>query len=320
MIKKVLVIISCVSFILVLSSAVSSSKKDDKYYNAHTKVIAPKMPNKVKFCGETIDLARYDLKERFDRELITRIYGHINSLLLIKRANRYFPIIEPILKRNGIPDDFKYLACIESTLSPYAYSPARAAGMWQFIKPTGRKYGLEINSEIDERYNVEKETQAACDYLNYAYSLYHDWPTAAASYNCGYEKLSENLECQNIKSGLDIWMVEEVMRYVFKIMACKEFMEHPKKYGFYIKKNQLYKPIPTKDTVVNGKIVWTKIANSQGVSFYDLKNFNTWIRCDSMDNKENKSYTLKIPVPKDRFYRKKDKIYVHDKRWVIDGE
>jgi len=285
-------------------------------------ILAPEIPDKVEFCGKTIDLSRYDMRERFDREMMAMMYMHSSTMLMIKNANRYFPVIEPILKANGVPDDFKYLACIESTLNYRAVSSARAVGMWQFIPETARQYGLEVNDEVDERYNVEKETEAACKYLNYAYSIYGDWATAAASYNTGYARISKELLRQSATSGLDLWLVDETMRYVFRILACKEFLKDPQKYGFYLKKEQLYAPFITKDTLITGKISnWPAFAkDSLGVSYYDLKSFNTWIRSDSLVNLDGNTYKITLPVPKSRFFDKKQNMPVHQKNWVIDAD
>lgn len=280
--------------------------------------IAPEIPEQVEFCGKTIKLDRYDMKERYDRELLAMLYMHSSSLLLIKRANRYFPVIEPILKANGVPDDMKYLACIESHLDYKAVSSAKALGMWQFMPETAREYGLVVNDEVDERYSVEKSTEAACKYLKYAYSLYGDWATAAVSYNTGYARVSRELLRQRAATGLDLWLVDENMRYFFRIVTCKDFMNDPKKYGFMIKKETLYPPFITKDTVVSGKIPdWIDFADSLGVTFYDLKYFNTWIRSDSLINAEGKTFKVSYPVTESKFYNKKN-IPVHQKSWVSD--
>jgi membrane-bound lytic murein transglycosylase D len=282
--------------------------------------ISPDIPDEVEFCGKKIDLGRYDLRERYDREMLSMLYMQSSTLMLIKRANRYFPVIEPILATNGVPDDFKYLACIESHLDYRAVSSARAVGMWQFIPETAREYGLVVNDEVDERYNIVKSTEAACRYLKYAYSLYGDWATAAASYNTGYVRISNELIRQRANNGLDLWLVDETMRYVFRIITCKEFLKDPKKYGFYIKKELLYPPFVTKDTLITGKVSnWINLADTLGVSFFDLKSFNTWIRSDSLVNAEGNSYKVTIPVPESRFYNKKN-IPVHQKNWVTDAD
>lgn len=282
--------------------------------------ISPDIPDVVEFCGRKIDLRRYDMKERYDREMLAMLYMHSSTLLLIKRANRYFPVIEPILAANGVPDDFKYLACIESHLDYRALSSARAVGMWQFIPETAREYGLEVNDEIDERYNIVKSTEAACRYLKYAYYLYGDWATAAESYNTGYIRISKELLRQHASEGLDLWLVDETMRYVFRIITCKEFLKDPQKYGFYLKKEHLYAPFETRDTIVTGKVSnWINFADTLGISFYDLKSFNTWIRSDSLMNVEGKPYKVTYPVQDSRFYEKKN-IPVHQKNWVTDAD
>lgn len=281
-------------------------------------IVPPEIPEQVLFCGQTIDLRKTDMRERFDRELLSMMFMHSSTLLLIKRANRFFPIIEPILKSYGIPDDFKYLACIESGLNTRAVSPAKAVGMWQFIADTAVAYGLEVNGFVDERYHYVKETEAACRYLNDAYAKYHDWPSAAASYNIGTVRISKELERQDQKTSLNLWLVEETSRYVFRILACKTLLENPQKYGFYLKKDQLYMPPIYRDTLIAGKVNnWVAFAKSQGISFYDLKNYNSWIRSDSLPNPESKTYKVSIPQPESLYFDKKS-VIVHQKNWVID--
>ncbi|MDR1809792.1 MAG: lytic transglycosylase domain-containing protein, partial [Prevotella sp.] len=201
------------------------------------------LPDEISFAGETTSLERYDLHERYDRELNSFVYFHSTTLLLIKRANRYFPVIEPILKKYGIPDDFKYLAVIESSLNPRAYSPAKAAGLWQFMPDTGKRYGLEISDEVDERYSIEKSTEAACKYLKSAYARYRSWTSAAISYNAGVGRIDGELDKQSGENGLDLWLVEESSRYYFRMVAAKNIFESPIKYGFLLYEHQLYKPI-----------------------------------------------------------------------------
>jgi hypothetical protein len=280
--------------------------------------IAPDVPDEIEFCGKTIDLTRIDMRERFDRELMATIYMHTSSLTLLKRANRFFPMIEPILKDSGVPDDIKYLACIESTLSPIAISAAKAVGMWQFMPETAKQYGLEVTGDVDERYHVEKETAAACKYLKDAYAKYGDWPSACASYNIGTSRISTELQRQGVATGLDLWLVEETSRYVFRILACKEFLTHPQKYGYFIRKDQLYQPIACKDTIITGRVPnWIDFAKQQGINFYDLKSCNSWIRNDSLPNLEMKSYKVSIPLKESLNFDKK-KLTVHQKDWVID--
>jgi len=278
---------------------------------------SPDLPNEIVFCGKKIDLRRYDMRERYDKELLSMLFTHSSTLLLIKRANRYFPIIEPILKKYGVPDDIKYLACIESHLDAKATSSAGAVGMWQFMPETGRQYGLQIDGDVDERYNVEKSTEAACKYLNYAYSLYGDWATAAASYNTGYARVTKELARQRVNNGLDLWLVDETMRYVFRILTCKDFMEDPQKYHFYLKREHLYPPMVTKDTLISGRVDnWVDVADSLHIMYYDLKAFNTWIRNDSLPNKEGKTYKITYPDPSKKQYDPSN-TPVHQKNWVI---
>jgi membrane-bound lytic murein transglycosylase D len=303
-----------------LTTQAESKKKsplDTDYKNLFT-AVAPEIPDEVSFCGQKVDLRKSDMRERFDREMIAMMYMHTSSLILLKRANRYFPVIEPILKANDMPDDLKYLACIESTLNPKAVSAARAVGMWQFMPETAKQFGLEVTDDVDERYHIEKETQAACLYLKDAYSRYGDWATAAASYNTGTSRISKELVRQGVSSSFDLWLVEETARYVFRILACKEFMTDPKKYGYFLTKDQLYQPIAYRDTIITGKVEnWVTFAKEQGINYYDLKANNLWIRNDSLPNIEMKSYKISIPL-KESLNFDKMKISVHQKNWVID--
>lgn len=280
--------------------------------------VAPELPDEIEFCGKKIDLTRIDLRERFDRELMATIYMHTSSLTLLKRANRFFPVIERILKDSGVPDDIKYLACIESTLSPIAISSAKAVGLWQFMPETAKQYGLEVNGDVDERYHVEKETAAACKYLKDAYARYGDWPSACASYNIGTSRITTELQRQGVATGLDLWLVEETSRYVFRILACKEFLSNPQKYGYLLRKEQLYQPIACKDTIITGRVPnWIDFAKQQGINFYDLKSCNSWIRNDSLPNLEMKPYKVSIPLRESLNFDKK-KIIVHQTNWVVD--
>ena len=216
--------------------------------------LSPDVPSSVPFCGKLIDITRYDMREAYDRELSSFTYFHSTTMLLIKRANRYFPVIEPILKANGIPDDFKYLAVIESHLDPRVSSPARAVGMWQLLEGTAREYGLTITPTVDERCHVEKATGAACRYLKAAYKKYGDWAAVAASYNGGMGRISGELVKQDADSSFDLWLVEETTRYIYRIMAIKQIFENPSKYGFVLRARDLYKPIPTVDVAVSQDI------------------------------------------------------------------
>ncbi|MBO6044434.1 MAG: lytic transglycosylase domain-containing protein [Bacteroidales bacterium] len=256
-----------------------------------------KVPDYIVFAGDTVRFDRADLRERMDRELIAFCYSHTNSTLMIKRANRYFPQIEPLLKAAAVPDDLKYLMVIESNVDPKAVSSAGAAGFWQFMKETGKSFGLVVNTEVDERYNTEKATLAACRYLKQAYAKYHDWLTAAASYNAGQGNISKRLTDQHQKSAMDLWLVEETSRYMFRILAAKMYFENPSAFGFTFSREDLYPNIPPREEVeVSGPIDdLTEFAEKYGVTYADLKRANLWLRDSKLVNKERKTYIIAIP-------------------------
>ena len=262
-----------------------------------TSAAQPKVPDYIVFAGDTVRFDRADLRERMDRELIAFCYSHTNSTLMIKRANRYFPQIEPLLKAAAVPDDLKYLMVIESNVDPKAVSSAGAAGFWQFMKETGKSFGLVVNTEVDERYNTEKATLAACRYLKQAYAKYHDWLTAAASYNAGQGNISKRLTDQHQKSAMDLWLVEETSRYMFRILAAKMYFENPSAFGFTFSREDLYPNIPPREEVeVSGPIDdLTECAEKYGVTYADLKRANLWLRDSKLVNKERKTYIIAIP-------------------------
>ncbi|MDR1879598.1 MAG: lytic transglycosylase domain-containing protein [Tannerellaceae bacterium] len=310
---------SCALITLVTVLAVSSTDSK-KVLEDHPVVLSmtasPEVPSSALFCGKPIDITRYNMHEGFDRELSSFTYFHSTTMLLIKRANRYFPLIEPILRANGVPDDFKYLAVIESHLDPRASSPARAVGTWQFMEATGRQYGLAITPTVDERCHVEKATVAACKFLKEAYAQYNDWASVAASYNAGMGRISGELTKQNANNAFDLWLVEETSRYVYRIMAIKQIFENPYKYGFVIGAQDLYKPIHTKEVPVSADIAdLSAFAKNQGITYADLKRFNPWLR-DTKLTTGGKTFQLKIPEENDLHYHRPN-TYVHDARWVV---
>lgn len=281
-------------------------------------VTSPVIPDKVAFAGQDVDLSRYDHRERMDRELMSFTYMHSTTMLIVKRANRYFPVIEPILKANGIPDDFKYLAVIESSLNPLAKSPAGAAGMWQFMQTTGREYGLEVNANIDERYHIEKETKAACKYLKDAYQKFGNWLCVAAAYNAGQARISSQLQKQMAQQAADLWLVEETSRYMFRLLAAKSVISNPQRYGFLLKREQLYPPIPYMEvTVTTGIDNLAQYAQEKGITYAQLKDANPWLRDTSLMNKSGRTYILKIPTREGMYYNPKHTV-PHNKHWVID--
>lgn len=301
----------------LLIGSSDSQKVQTERPEVFSMTVSPEVPAQVTFCGSVVPLERFDMYERFDRELSSFTYLHSTTMLLIKRANRYFPVIEPILKANGIPDDFKYLAVIESNLDPKITSPARAVGLWQFLASTGKQFGLNITPTVDERRHVAKATEAACKYLKSAYGKYGDWATVAASYNAGMGRISGELEKQQVSDALDLWLVEETSRYVFRILAIKQIFENPYKYGFVLKAKNLYKPIHFKEITVTQDIPdLAAFAKKQGISYAVLKQFNPWL-IDRKLQTLGKSYKLQIPDTTDLYYNNSNSV-VHDRRWIID--
>ena len=275
------------------------------------------VPESVEFAGQTIKLDRADLRERMDRELIAFTYSHNMSTLMIKRANKYFPQIEPILERMGIPDDLKYLMVIESNLDPQAQSGAGAAGLWQFTQSTGREYGLEVNSNIGERYNTYKATEAACRFLKEAYSKYGNWMTVAASYNGGQQGMDRRIEMQHQKDALDMWLVDETSRYMFRLLAVKMMFEDPSKFGFSFKREDLYPYIPIKKQIKVTDPVddLVAFAEKNGITYADLKRANLWLRESKLNNKSHRTYYVDIPDVKAEYYNP-SKTKAHSEAWV----
>lgn len=304
---------------IVLSGYITTATANDNNTHFDIEYRIPDVPEKVTFAGENIDLTRYDMYERLERELTTACYMHATTMLTIKRANRYMPIIAPILKREKIPADFIYLVAIESAFNPLAKSPAKAAGMWQFMAATAREYGLEVNNDIDERYNVEKATVAACKYLHDAYEKYGSWVDAAVSYNAGMQKVARERERQGVMSSLDMHLVDETSRYVFRILATKLLFENPAKYGFRIRANQLYQPIKTQTVEVTSTIdnlaTW---ATKQGITYKQLKDFNPWLRTQTLPDKSGKLYKIAIPLKEDMYYTTQRKYVTYNPKWVVD--
>jgi hypothetical protein len=256
----------------------------------------PRVPSMIVFAGDTVRFDREDLYERMDRELISFTYMQSSSLMMLKKSDRYFSVIEPILRQYGVPADLKYLMAIESSLNPKAYSSAGAAGLWQFTKTTGKEYGLVIDSEVDERYNIEKETVAACRYLLRAYEKYGDWMTTAASYNAGQGGISRKLADQKQSSAFDLWLVEETSRYMFRILAAKMLFENPAAFGFRLETFEKYPVQSPKEIVtVTGPIEsLVDFAAEHGVTYRQLKEANLWLRDSKLVNKAGNTYKIVI--------------------------
>lgn len=254
------------------------------------------LPDSMTFCGEEVPLDLFYVRERLERELIINTYRHSTTLLTLKRTTRWFPVMEPIMEQYGLPEDFKYLAMVESELTN-AVSPAKAVGIWQLLESTGKEYGLEINREVDMRYNVEKETVAACKYLKDSYRRFGNWTLATASYNCGCGRISRTIDEQRTDSYYDMRLPEETQRYVFRILAMKLITENPEKYGYQISDNGWYQPYETKSVTVTESIPdLVQFAYEHGTNLKMLKYFNPWLRSNSLTISVGNSYEIKIPT------------------------
>jgi len=316
-----LILGSIIFFAIFLSgSKAATGEAEEQRPIVSSLTVAVPVPDQVLFCGDKISLTRLDLRERFDRELNSFTYFHSTTMLYLKRANRFFPIIEPILKKNGIPDDFKYLCVIESNLDTRAISPAKAAGLWQFMEATAKGYGLEIRNGVDERYHIEKATEAACKYLNDAYRRYGDWVNVAASYNAGMGRISSQMQNQYVDSAFDLLLVSETSRYVFRIMAIKEIFTNPQKYGFVLKKENLYPFVPVDYVTVSSDIAdLAAFAKEKGINYMQLKDYNVWLRDTSLTFPKNSNKTYQIAIPKKEYlYFNKALLNVHNPAWVVD--
>jgi membrane-bound lytic murein transglycosylase D len=255
-----------------------------------------KLPDSVSFAGERMPLENFDTRESLEREIIISTYRHSSTIMIIKRSNRYFPVIEKILKEYNIPDDFKYIAVAESDLSNMI-SPAGATGFWQIMPETGKEEGLEINTEIDERYNIEKSTRFACDYILKSYEKYGSWTLAAASYNGGRNGIDDQIEIQHEKNYYDLLLAEETARYIFRLVAYKLIITDPAAYGFLINKNELYPEIKFYEVKVDTAVTdFANFAKNLGTNYKLLKLLNPWLRKPFLTNKAKKSYQIKIPA------------------------
>lgn len=283
---------------------------------AMTDVVAPHIPHHITFAGDRVDMDRVDMYERFDRELTSMSFTHGTTLLTIKRANKYFPTLVPILKEYGVPTDLIYLACIESNLNPRAVSGAGAAGLWQFMPATAREYGLEVNDYVDERYHPEKSTIAAIKYLKNAYNKYGNWESTAASYNAGMGRISRELGAQQVGSAYDLYLNDQTSRYMFRLLAMKSILEHPRHFGYKLTESQLYFPIEYHEIEINGPIEdWQQWSIDNGTTYQQLRELNPWIRAKSLPNKSNKTYLVRIPA-KDAMLRSKQHHKVFNHNWI----
>ena len=293
--KKVQVFGILAVLVIVSGLFVFALSGDDKKKLLHEGT-SQYFPVSVDFAGEKTPLQIADVRERFDRELLVNANLHSSTILILKRANRAFPVIEPILKQYGVPDDFKYLAVIESALTN-AVSSAGARGVWQFMPDTAKEKGMEVNEGVDERYHLQKSTEAACKYLVAAKQKFGNWTLAAASYNGGMNGVNTKITEQKVSDYYDLLLTDETSRYVFRILALKEIMKHPELYGFEVAKSEMYENIPTKTLDVDSSITDLAVfAKSQGINYKILKIHNPWLRDKKLSNPTKKKYLIEIPT------------------------
>ncbi len=267
------------------------------YFKEHYKIFSLELPKKMEFAGEPVPLKDLDVREKLDRELHVNTYWQSHSILLHKRAHRWFPVIEPILEEENVPVDLKYIPLVESGFKNVV-SPAGAAGFWQFMKGTAREYGLEVDGNVDERYHVRKSTRAACKYLKRAYKKYGSWTMAAASYNVGMGRLNKRVIQQKADSYYELMLNTETARYVYRILAKKEIHRDPSKYGFHIRDRDLYQPYRTRTVKVDSSIEdLASFAISKGTGYKELKILNPWLREDHLENPSGKTYRILLPEP-----------------------
>jgi len=288
-------LIGTLAFIFFQGNSHIQSEKNAEEFKQYYRVFSLATPKVLEFAGTQIPLSDFDVAERYDKEILTNVYWQSQTILMIKRAQRFFPIIEPILKANGIPSDFKYIALAESGLQNVV-SPAGAAGFWQFMEKTGKRYALEINEEIDERYHLEKNSYAACAYFKEAYAQLKDWSLVAASYNMGIEGVKRQIKAQSVSNYYDLYLNVETARYLFRIIAIKNICENPNQFGFHIAQTDLYKPIPAVYVKTNLSIsslaAWSA---SNGCNYKLLKLLNPWIRKPFINVAPGKVYYIALP-------------------------
>lgn len=297
------IFLKCLAFVVfgvgltasVSNPAMTEAKKPDTI-GGWIQNEAPQLPKEEDLAGEVVPLDAFGVREQLDRELIVNTYHHSSTMLYFKRAARWFPVIEPILRENGLPEDLKYLAIIESGLAQVV-SPAGAAGFWQFMKGTAPQYGLKVTRDVDERYHVEKATRAACAYLNKAYNRYGDWVLAAASYNMGMSGLSRRMDEQSGSTYWDLLLNDETARYVYRLFATKQVMESPEAHGFVLRAEDWYAPLETRDTVLVDSVDdLAAFAQKLGVSYNALKTLNPWLRSGRLPIADDQYYVLRLPL------------------------
>jgi membrane-bound lytic murein transglycosylase D len=292
-----LVVVGIVGQLLAFNLAEKEGDLEhQRHFNDSYKIFSLTLPHSISFCGEEVPMQKLDVRERLDRELLVNTYWQSNSVLAHKRAARWFPTIEAILEREGVPDDMKYIALIESGLSN-VISPSGATGYWQFMKETGERFGLEVGNEVDERYHVQRSTEAACRYLKEAYTRFGSWTMAAASYNLGMGGLDRQIARQRRNNYYDLLLPEETGRYIFRALAMKEVVCDPERYGFHIRQKDLYAPFQVRSMTLTGPVEdLAELALRQGTDYKTLKLLNPWLRETYLTNKEGRTYELLLPA------------------------
>jgi len=287
-------IVVAVTFLLN-NELITASESSDEDFPQGYKITSPEIPTYLEFAGEKIPTENFEVFERMDREFISNTYFHSATILALKRAARWFPVIEPILKKNNIPDDFKYLCVAESNMEN-VISYAGATGFWQFMEPAGKKYGLEINSLIDERYDVWKSTEAACNYLKDSYEIFGSWTLSAASYNMGQDGVTLQMERQKSNDYFNLVLNSETSRFVARIVAIKYILQNPEVYGYEIKDDEKYKPLEYYEVKLDNSVSdFADYADSLGINYFILKMYNPWLRDNYLSNKSKQVYMIKLP-------------------------
>ena len=302
--SKVFMFLAVVTFCVIIGGLFFSSRPigvNNRFVETATGpqeiyFTAVTLPEKLDFANEIVPLENFDVRESLDREMLSVVNFHSQELLYLKKSNRYFSVIEPILKKNEIPDDFKFLALAESGFLDKIVSPSGAVGIWQFMKDAAIENGLEVNEEVDERYHIEKATEAACKYLKNSYVKYGSWTMVAASYNAGISGINRQIDVQDSKNYYDLLLNEETSRYIFRILALKLVIGEPEKYGFKVSDKEKYPIIPFNEVKVAGSISsFTDFARANNINYKLLKQFNPWLRQPYLKNPKGKIYTVKIP-------------------------
>lgn len=302
--SKVLVFLSIIAFSVIIGGLFFNSQPVRLNNRVVETATGPQeiyftvvtLPEKLDFADEPVPLENFDIRESLDREMLIVANFHSQELLYLKKTNRYFSVIEPILKENEIPDDFKFLALAESGFLDKIVSPSGAVGIWQFMKSAAIENGLEVNEEIDERYHIEKATEAACKYLKNSFAKYGSWTMVAASYNAGISGINRQIDVQDSKNYYDLLLNEETSRYIFRILALKLVIGEPEKYGFKVSDEEKYPIIPFSEVKVTGSInSFTDFARANNVNYKLFKQFNPWLRQPYLKNPKGKTYTVKIP-------------------------